>query len=136
MRFDVRGRGEVTAGPAVRVHRVYDGAPAAPGQVYLVERLWPRGLRRDQIAMNGWLKDAAPSTELRRWFAHDRVKWPEFRRRYAAELDANPQAWHLLLTAAGDVTLLYSAQDRDHNSAVALRAHILARRGASDGATN
>ena len=126
----------MTAGAAVRVHRVYDGAPATPGHVYLVERLWPRGLRRDQIAMDGWLKDAAPSTELRRWFAHDRAKWPEFCRRYTAELDANPQAWRPLLDSTGDLTLLYSARDREHNSAVALRVHILAQRAGSTSTTS
>jgi len=126
----------VTAGAAVRVHRVYDGDPPTAGSVYLVERLWPRGLRRDQIAMDGWLKDAAPSTELRRWFAHDPAKWHEFCRRYTAELDANPQAWRPLLATTSDLTLLYSARDREHNSAVALRVHILAQRGGSTSATN
>jgi uncharacterized protein YeaO (DUF488 family) len=86
--------------------------------------------------MDGWLKDAAPSTELRRWFAHDPSKWHEFCRRYTAELDANPHAWRPLLDSTGDLTLLYSARDREHNSAVALRAHILAQRAGSTSATN
>ncbi len=118
----------MTNGPAVHVHRVYDGDPPTAGSVYLVERLWPRGLRRDQVVMDGWLKEAAPSTELRRWFAHDPTKWHEFCRRYAAELDANPHAWAPLRDSAGVLTLLYSARDREHNSAVALRSYLLAGR--------
>ncbi len=115
-------------GSAVHLHRVYDADPPAGGAVYLVERLWPRGLRRDQIAMDGWLTEVAPSTELRRWFAHDPARWDEFCRRYAAELDANPRRWRSLRDHAGDLTLLYSARDREHNSAVALRSYLLARR--------
>ena len=112
----------------VHVHRVYDSDPPTAGAVYLVERLWPRGLRRDQVVMDGWLKDVAPSTELRRWFAHDPAKWHAFCRRYTAELDANPHAWQPLRDSAGDVTLLYSARDRERNSAVALRAYLVERR--------
>ena len=109
--------------------RVYD-QPGTAGRTFLVERLWPRGLRRDALRIEGWLKEVAPSTELRRWFAHDPAKWPEFRRRYAAELDARPQSWQPILVAAdsADVTLLYSARDRDRNSAVALRDYLEERR--------
>ena len=118
----------------VHLHRVYDDDPPTVGATYLVERLWPRGLRRDQVAMDGWLKDLAPSTELRRWFAHDSAKWHEFCRRYTAELDADPDAWRLLRDSTGDVTLLYSARDRERNSAVALRAYLLDRRAGTTAA--
>jgi uncharacterized protein YeaO (DUF488 family) len=87
---------------------VYDHEALTTGAAYLVERLWPRGLRRDDADLDGWLKDAAPSTELRQWFSRDPAKWKEFRRRYIAELDAHPQAWQPLVDAAlkGNVALL------------------------------
>ncbi|MGH3744138.1 MAG: DUF488 domain-containing protein [Mycobacteriales bacterium] len=110
----------------IRLSRVYDHEARPAGQSFLVERLWPRGVRRDDLPLDGWVKDAAPSTELRTWFGHDPAKWDEFRRRYVAELDANPQAWQPLADAAGagDVTLLYSSRDREHNNAVALRDYL------------
>jgi uncharacterized protein YeaO (DUF488 family) len=113
----------------IRISRIYDHQPRSAGRVFLVERLWPRGQRREQVHIDGWVKEAAPSTELRRWFGHDPARWPEFQRRYAAELDAHPEAWQSLVdaAAAGDVTLLYSARDRDHNSAVVLRDYLQAR---------
>jgi uncharacterized protein YeaO (DUF488 family) len=113
----------------IRLHRVYDKRPPTDGKTFLVERLWPRGVRRDELPVDAWCKGGAPSTELRRWFAHDPAKWPEFRHRYTAELTANPAGWRPVLDAvtAGDVTLLYSARDREHNSAVVLRDYLLAR---------
>lgn len=110
----------------IRLSRVYDHEPTV-GRTFLVERLWPRGVRRDALPVDEWAKEVAPSTELRRWFAHDPAKWAEFRRRYVAELDARPEAWRPLADAAdaGDVTLLYSARDREHNNAVALRDYLL-----------
>jgi uncharacterized protein YeaO (DUF488 family) len=110
----------------IRLSRVYDHEPAAGGSVFLVERLWPRGVRREELQADAWLKDVAPSTQLRKWFSHDAAKWSEFRRRYNAELDANPQAWRVLADAAlaGDITLLYSSRDRDHNNAVVLRDYL------------
>jgi uncharacterized protein YeaO (DUF488 family) len=119
---------EVPVG-AIRLTRIYDHEPRPPGKVFLVERLWPRGVRRDEIDLDGWLKDVAPSTELRQWFSHDPTKWQQFRRRYTAELDAHPQAWQPLIeaAAAGDVTLLYSSRDREHNNAVVLRDYLQAR---------
>lgn len=112
----------------IELSRVYDHERRRAGKIYLVERLWPRGVRRADVDLDGWLKDVAPSTELRQWFGHDPKKWEEFRRRYFAELDAHAQAWQPLLDAAasGDVTLLYSSQDREHNNAVALRDYLLA----------
>jgi uncharacterized protein YeaO (DUF488 family) len=115
---------------AISAARVYDRDAVPDGRRFLVERLWPRGVRRDDLQLEDWLRDVAPSTELRRWFGHDRQRWDEFRRRYAAELDAAPQAWRPLLDAArtGPVVLLYSARDEEHNNAVALRDYLLARR--------
>lgn len=114
----------------IRLARVYDHEPAR-GSVYLVERLWPRGVRKEDLRVDGWLKDVAPSTELRKWFGHDPGKWAEFRRRYTAELDADPQAWRPLVDAArtSDVTLLYSSRDQEHNNAVVLRDYLTARLG-------
>jgi uncharacterized protein YeaO (DUF488 family) len=110
----------------IRLSRVYDDEPRRAGPAYLVERLWPRGVRRSDIDFTGWLKDVAPSTELRRWFDHDPAKWGEFRQRYVAELEGRPQAWQPLAEAAlaGDLTLLYSSRDREHNNAVVLRDYL------------
>lgn len=113
----------------IRVKRVYDPPEADDGMRFLVERLWPRGLSRESLRLDGWLRDVAPSHELRRWFGHDPARWEEFRRRYFAELDAKPEAWHPILEAArrGNVTLLYSARDTKHNNAVALRDYLQTR---------
>lgn len=114
----------------LQVKRVYDPAAPADGQRILVERLWPRGIRKSALKLDGWIREVAPSTTLRRWFSHDPAKWAEFQRRYYAELDANPEPWTELLRKAktGPVTLLFSSHDRDHNNVVALRAYLLARR--------
>ncbi|HVP10914.1 MAG TPA: DUF488 family protein, partial [Phycisphaerae bacterium] len=100
--------------------RVYDKDQIKHGHRYLVERLWPRGMKKEVLGLDGWMKDVAPSTRLREWFAHDPAKWQEFRRRYFAELDKEPKAWKPIAQAAkdGDVVLLYSAHDTEHNSAV------------------
>ncbi len=111
----------------IQVKRVYEPAAASDGQRILVERLWPRGIRKQSLQIDAWTKDAAPSPELRKWFAHDPAKWPESRRRYSRELDANPQAWQLILKAAAEghqVSLIYSSHDREHNNAVALRDYL------------
>ena len=106
--------------------RVYEEPQAADGARFLVERLWPRGIKKEDLPMQAWLKDAAPSTELRRWFGHDPAKWEEFKRRYQAELDANPDAWQPLLEASkkGKVTLLYAARDTEHNNALVLKLYL------------
>lgn len=111
---------------SIRLSRVYDRDEPAPGRRFLVERLWPRGIRRDDLEIDGWAKDAAPSADLRRWFGHDPARWPEFRRRYFDELDRHPEAVAPLLTDE-DLTLLYSSRDREHNNAVALREYLQAR---------
>lgn len=108
----------------IALARVYDPPPNT-GQVFLVERLWPRGARRDSIRIDGWLKDAAPSTELRRWFGHDPRKWTRFRDRSCGELDSHPDAWRPLIQTE-PVTLLFRSRDREHNSAVALRDYVMA----------
>jgi uncharacterized protein YeaO (DUF488 family) len=114
--------------PAIRVKRVYEPAAPTDGLRVLVDRLWPRGMSRTAVAADLWLKDVAPSTALRRWFAHDPAKWDAFKRRYFAELDANRAALVPLIEAArrGPVTLLFSAADERHNQAVALREYLLA----------
>ena len=117
----------------IRIKRVYESPEPDDGSRFLVERLWPRGIKKEGLTIDGWLKDAAPSTELRRWFGHDPAKWNEFRRRYAAELAACPDALRPLRQAArrGNVTLLYSARDTEHNSAVVLKGYLTRRKSAS-----
>jgi uncharacterized protein YeaO (DUF488 family) len=110
----------------IKVKRSYEEAAPADGIRYLVERLWPRGIKKTDLRIDGWLKDVAPSDSLRRWFGHDPAKWNEFRRKYFAELDAHKDAWKPLLEAArsSPVTLVYSAHDTEHNNAVALADYL------------
>jgi uncharacterized protein YeaO (DUF488 family) len=127
-----RRAGAAAADPTIRIKRVYEPKARGDGRRFLVERLWPRGVAKEALAGVAWLKDVAPSTELRIWFSHRVERWPEFRRRYRQELRGEPDAWAPLVAAAkrGPVTLLYGARDRDHNGAVVLR-DFLARRGGS-----
>lgn len=120
----------------IRIRRVYEPSASGEGTRFLVERLWPRGVKKESLHAKDWLKDVAPSDALRRWFAHDPKKWPEFQRRYTAELDAHPEAWQPILAAArrGSVTLLYSARDTEHASAVVLRDYVQARVGRGNAA--
>lgn len=110
----------------IRLKRAYE--PAAPGDGHrvLVERLWPRGVTKTRLRLDEWAKDVSPSPALRRWFGHDPAKWPEFRRRYVAELRANRTAWRPLLAAArrGRVTFVYAARDPARNSAAVLKAFL------------
>ena len=110
----------------IRIKRTYEPPAKADGRRILVERLWPRGLKKAALAAHAWNKDVAPSTSLRKWFGHRGERWAEFRRRYRAELDANRAAWKPILEAAahGQVTLLYSARDTVHNGAVALQEYL------------
>jgi len=110
----------------IRIKRVYDAPAADDGTRLLVERLWPRGMKKEALRMDGWPKGVAPSDVLRRWFGHDPAKWVEFRRRYTAELDNNRAAWEPILEAArrGDITLLYSAHDVEHNNALVLKTYL------------
>ncbi|MCC6849270.1 MAG: DUF488 family protein [Deltaproteobacteria bacterium] len=122
---------EVVSGrPVIRIKRVYEPTTRRDGRRVLVERLWPRGLTKAALAADAWMKDVAPSPELRKWFAHRIDRWVEFRRRYERELKGGAEAWAPLLEAGarGALTLLYSARDREHNAAVVLR-DFLVRRG-------
>jgi uncharacterized protein YeaO (DUF488 family) len=105
-----------------RLERVYAPRAAEDGTRVLVERLWPRGIRKEDPRIDTWLKEIAPTPALRAWFAHDPAKWTEFQRRYRAELAANPDAVARLraLMAAGPVTLVYAARDEQRNSAQVL----------------
>lgn len=111
---------------SIKVKRAYEPATAEDGTRYLVERLWPRGVKKEALQVEAWLKDVAPSDQLRRWFGHEPEKWAEFRRRYSKELDKNSDAWEPLRDAArsGMVTLVYSARDTEHNNAVALKEYL------------
>lgn len=117
-------------GPVIRVKRVYDPPAPDDGHRFLVDRLWPRGLAKDKGRIEAWLKEIAPSAELRGWFGHDPAKWEEFQRRYCAELDAKGEALQPLVEAArsGTVTLLFSARDTAHNNAVALKGYLERKR--------
>ncbi|MGA9062616.1 MAG: DUF488 domain-containing protein [Terracidiphilus sp.] len=113
----------------IQVKRVYDAAERADGARFLVDRLWPRGVKKESLAIRAWLKDTAPSNELRQWYHHDPAQWDEFRRRYFSELRENPASWLPLLEAAhhGAVTLLYSSHHVEHNNAVALKEFLIER---------
>jgi uncharacterized protein YeaO (DUF488 family) len=108
------------------IKRIYEAPKSKDGARYLVDRLWPRGIKKTSLIMDAWLKEIAPSNELRRWFGHDPEKWDEFQRRYRSELDANPGVWKRLLEAVkqGNVTLLYFARDTEHNNAVVLKSYL------------
>ena len=110
----------------ITIKRVYDPADPSDGRRILVERLWPRGMKKEDAKLDDWLKDVAPSTELRKWFSHDKEKWTEFQKRYRKELDQHPEAWQPILDAAkeGKVTLLFSSHDAEHNNVVALKKYL------------
>lgn len=113
----------------IQLKRAYDPADTRDGTRFLVERLWPRGVRKTALPLEAWLKDVAPSTALRRWFGHDPKKWSEFRRRYFHELSANVDALEVIIKAShsGPVTLVYSSHDTVHNNAVALKDFVESR---------
>jgi uncharacterized protein YeaO (DUF488 family) len=112
----------------LRVKRAYESKEAGDGVRILVDRLWPRGLRSADAGIDEWIKDVAPSDELRKWFAHDPEKWPEFKRKYTGELSEPSKATLLKriakLAANGDVTLVYAAKDAEHNNARVLEGLI------------
>src|SRR5215831_584213 len=106
----------------IKLKRVYEEPAETDGKRILVDRLWPRGLSKEKAKVDLWLKDVAPSNELRKWFAHDPAKWSEFKTRYRAELKQNSEAVaELKLAAKGKTTLLYGARDTEHNEAVVLQ---------------
>lgn len=118
----------------VTLKRIYDKPESTDGKRFLIERLWPRGIKKTALKFDAWIKDAGPSTELRKWFSHDPQKWIEFRRRYFAELNARPKVLESITKAAaeGNVTLLYSSHDTEHNNAVALKEYLEGRMKSSD----
>jgi uncharacterized protein YeaO (DUF488 family) len=107
----------------IRLKRAYDPPEAADGTRILVDRLWPRGIKKSEAAIDRWIRDIAPSTELRRWFGHRPERWSEFQRRYRAELRRRPELLDEIRAAAraGPVTLVYAARDEAHNDAVVLK---------------
>jgi uncharacterized protein YeaO (DUF488 family) len=113
----------------IALKRAYEPASRTDGTRILVERLWPRGVTKAKLQIDGWLKEVGPSTELRKWFSHDAAKWDEFRRRYRRELEAHPEEWQPIAVAArrGRVTLVYSSHDSEHNNAVALKEYLSAK---------
>jgi uncharacterized protein YeaO (DUF488 family) len=111
----------------VRLKRAYASPESTDGVRILVDRLWPRGVKKADAAADQWLKDLSPSTDLRNWFGHDPARWDEFRERYAKELSQHPDQLEQLreLARKGPITLVYSAHDELHNNAVALRDFVL-----------
>jgi uncharacterized protein YeaO (DUF488 family) len=114
----------------ISIKRIYADPARSDGLRILVDRVWPRGVSRDAAAIDLWLKEVAPSTELRKWFDHDPKKWVEFRKRYKAELKASPDHVQALLDHArrGPLTLVYSARDEQHNQAVVLKEYLEEKR--------
>jgi uncharacterized protein YeaO (DUF488 family) len=109
-----------------QLKRAYEAPSHDDGFRVLVDRLWPRGVTKEQAALDLWLKDAAPSPELRKWYGHDLARWEEFQRRYWKELEGRTEAVGLLKKKAqqGRVTLVYAARDREHCSALALKRYL------------
>jgi uncharacterized protein YeaO (DUF488 family) len=107
----------------IQIKRIYDPPAGDDGFRVLIDRIWPRGVKKSEAALDLWLKDAAPSAALRRWFGHDPARWEEFRARYRAELKDQEEALATLRKHAqrGRVTLLYAARDSEHNNAVVLQ---------------
>ena len=110
----------------LRVKRVSDTVTTEDGLRCLVDRLWPRGLKKEKAKVDLWLKEVAPTDGLRRWFGHDPKRWVEFQKRYIAELNAHPNAWQPILEAyrTSIVSLLYGARDTERNNAVVLRNYL------------
>jgi uncharacterized protein YeaO (DUF488 family) len=117
---------EINIRMTIRIKRVYEPAEAQDGYRVLVDRLWPRGVSKQDAAIDLWLKEAAPSTVLRKWFNHVPERWDKFKGRYFAELDENGEHLQPLLKAAkeGNITLVYSSRDQKHNQALALREYL------------
>jgi uncharacterized protein YeaO (DUF488 family) len=111
----------------LRLKRAYEPPGRDDGLRILVDRLWPRGVSKAQAALDDWMRDIAPSTELRQWFGHDPARWAEFQRRYRAELRQHPQELDRIraLASTQTVTLVYGAHDEEHNDAIVLRAVLL-----------
>ncbi|MBI5569600.1 MAG: DUF488 family protein [Desulfomonile tiedjei] len=110
----------------IRLKRAYDAPEEADGYRVLVDRLWPRGVKKEEARIDIWLREMAPSSDLRRWFAHDAEKWDEFKRRYFSELDGHPEQVKQLIdrAEAGVVTLVFAAREERFNNAVALKEYL------------
>lgn len=113
----------------IHLARVHDRDATSTGARLLVDRLWPRGISKESLHLDEWIRDIGPSTELRKWFGHDPARFAEFSARYRSELDSNDEAVDKLLDWCrdGPVTLFFAAHDEDHNNAVVLRDYIQAR---------
>jgi uncharacterized protein YeaO (DUF488 family) len=118
---------EKIAASHVKLKRAYDGASADDGVRILIDRLWPRGVKKTDAAIDQWAKELAPSTELRQWFGHDAERWSQFCERYAAELQQHAQELQALRATARQqpITLVYAAHDEAHNNAVVVRKLLL-----------
>jgi uncharacterized protein YeaO (DUF488 family) len=114
----------------IRLKRAYDPVEEEDGARFLVDRLWPRGIRKGDLEIEAWLKEIAPSNDLRRWYGHKPEKWDEFKARYYSELDEGERSLRPLREATdrGTITLIYAARDREHNNAVALREYLETKR--------
>lgn len=110
----------------LRIKRVYTAPAESDGTRFLVDRIWPRGVSKVDLKLDGWMKDVAPSDGLRKWFNHDLEKWQEFRRKYRQELTSKPATWKPILEKArdGDVTMVYASKDEEHNNAVVLKEFL------------
>jgi len=115
---------------SIRVKRIYESPNPDDGFRILIDRLWPRGIKKDDAKIDLWLKEIAPSDSLRKWFNHDSEKWEEFKSRYVKELDQNQDLVAQLArhVRKGTVTFLFSAKDKSYNNAVALRENFLDRK--------
>lgn len=113
----------------IRIKRVYVPAAKSDGMRYLVDHIWPRGVKKDALSIEDWLKELGPSTELRKWFGHDPKRWPEFKKRYFKELTLKDDLWRPIVAIGRrqTVTLLYSARDEERNQAVALKEFLESR---------
>ncbi len=115
----------------IHLKRVYEKASRHDGQRILVERLWPRGLKKEDANIDDWMKEIAPSAELRKWFSHDPAKWPQFKKKYWHELGKNTAIVDQMFSYCrnGTVTFLFAARDTENNNAVALREYLLSQNG-------
>ncbi len=118
-----------------KVKRVYDQPSRDDGKRVLIDRLWPRGLKKETAHIDEWMKEIAPSTELRKWFGHDQEKWNEFKKRFFAELNAEGDRIDSLVAVArkGTVTLLFGSKEERHNNAVALKEYLDSRMKGAEG---
>lgn len=115
----------------IRTKRAYEQSEAADGRRILVDRLWPRGISKEKLAVDEWMKELAPTDELRRWFGHEPERWPEFVSRYSQELDEKQLYWEPIVKEAEHhrITLVYGAKDTQHNNAEALKRYLDAKAG-------